>query len=209
MTSPDRSRWGGIAFTVGVVVFLLSRFRHLASVPDGALWLLIPAGFALWIVGLTAFRARYRPSTSAMGRRGLDLTVAGIVLLAVGHLGLLLHLMGPQLVRHLTGAAFVPVGLGTLLLTVGALLFGLDAVRGDVLPRLPALPLVTGLLGLAWMIFANDSRPVEGNPEAFMTMRTLFGLGWLGIALVFTTDTGGRRGAPSTESTVAAPAGRP
>jgi hypothetical protein len=189
MTTWDLHRWGGIAFTLGVVIFLLSRFRHLVGTPEGALWLLIPAGFALWIVGLIAFRARYGPRARGLGRSGLDLAVAGIVLLAVGHVGLLLHLLGPSVIRDIAGAGFVPVLLGTVLLAVGALLFGIDALRGDVLPRLHAAPLVTGLVGLAWMIFANDSRPDGTNPEAFIAMRTLFGLGWLVVALVFATHT--------------------
>jgi hypothetical protein len=63
---------GGIAFTLGVAIFLLSRFRHLVGTPEAGLWLLIPAGFALWIVGLTAFRARYGPRARGLGGSGLD-----------------------------------------------------------------------------------------------------------------------------------------
>jgi hypothetical protein len=199
MARSDRHRWGGIAFTLGVGIFLVSRFRHLVAMPEAGLWLLIPAGFALWIVGLTAFRARYGPRTRSLGRNGLVLAVLGLVLLAVGHVGLLLHLLGPPAIRHIGGAGFVPVLLGTVLLAVGALLFGTDALRGDVLPRLHAVPLVTGLVGLAWMVFANDSRPDGANPEAFLAMRTLFGLGWLVLALVLATDTDPGRGASSRD----------
>ena len=201
MKGVQRARWGGVAFVLGVVIFLLSRFRHLVGMPEAGLWLLIPAGFALWILGLVAFRAHYGPRARGIGRAGLHLTVVGIALLAVGHVGLLLHLVGPHAVRHVAGAGFVPVILGTFLLTVGALVFGLDAVRGDVLPRLRAAPLVTGLVGLAWMLFAFDSRPDGANPEAFLAMRTLFGVGWLVVALVLATDRSARR-----EGQVEAPA---
>ena len=47
------------------------------------------------------------------------------------------------------------------------------------------------------MTFAFDSRPDGNNPEGFLAMRTLFGIGWLVVALVFATDASGRRDATS------------
>ena len=61
MRAGQRARWGGAAFVLGVVIFLLSRFGHLVGVPEAGLWLLIPAGLALWVLGLTVFRAHDGP----------------------------------------------------------------------------------------------------------------------------------------------------
>jgi len=58
--------------------------------------------------------------------------------------------------------------MGTLLLVIGMLAFGIAALRGAVLPRWRAVPAITGVVGLLWILFAFDSRPVEGNPEAFL-----------------------------------------
>lgn len=189
---PDPTHREGVALGLGVLIFLLSRARHLVSFPEPALWVVLPTAFVLWTYGLAGFRARYAPRSSTIGRRGLRLTVVGVWLLTIGHLGLLVSLLGPatlpQVVRDVAGGGFVPVILGTLALSTGMLLFGLDVLRGGILRRLRGLPVTTGLVGIAWMLFANDSRPVEGNLEAFIAMRTLFGIGWLAIAAVFVAD---------------------
>jgi hypothetical protein len=200
MIRPDPTRRAGITLGLGVLIFLVSRFRHHLAFPEPALWIVLPTAFGLWIHGLAGFGARYGPRARALGRRGLRLTVVGIVTLTFGHLALLLHLLGPAVVphgvRYLAGAGFVPVILGTVVLSIGALLFGLDALRGGILPRLPALPLVTGFVGIAWMLFANDSRPDGDGFEAFLAMRTLFGLCWVAIAVVLATEAVGEESPP-------------
>jgi hypothetical protein len=85
-----------------------------------------------------------------------------------------------------------PARWGGSALLVGILLFGIAALRGDVLPRLRAVPVIAGVVGLLWMFLAFDARPVEGNPEAFLAMRTAFGISWLPLAYILLTDRGPR-----------------
>lgn len=183
MASSDRgstwTRWGGGALLAGMVVFIGSRFRHLIDPSDRILTIMLPLGFVLLLVGVVALAVRYR-GAHPLGDTGLALIVGGMVLLTVGHVGgFLVGLPGPW---------FLPIVVGTLVLVLGALSFGVPAARGEVLPRWGFAPLLTGVIGVLWIVFAFDARPDGGNPTAFVTMRTLFGLGWLPIAWVLMTD---------------------
>jgi len=177
-----RNRWGGLALLLGVLIFIGSRFRELVDPTDRFLAVFMLVAFAAWFVGLLALRAQYRPRVGRLGGAGLMLTLVGIGALALGHV--------PAFLLGLDGPWFVPIVLGTFALVAGVLLFGIAALGGKVLPRWRALPLVTGLVGLAWIVFAFDSRSVEGNPEAFLAMRTAFGVAWLPLALVLMSDRG-------------------
>lgn len=170
---------------VGVSIFIASRFRHIVDPDDRVLGALIVVGFASWLVGTWTLRRRFAPSSAQVGRAGLVTIFVGVASIAVGHLA--------SFVLVLPGPWFMPMVAGTLITVIGLLLFGIGTLRGDVLPRWRLVPLITGLVGLAWILFAFDSRPVEGNPEAFLMMRTLFGLSWLPLAYLLIRD--GRRNA--------------
>ena len=183
MTPAARNRWGGLALLLGVLIFIGSRFREHVDPTDRFLTAFMLVAFTGWFVGLLVLRAQYRPRVGALGGVGLMLTLVAIGLLTLGHVtSFLLELDGPW---------FMPIVMGTMALAVGVLLFGIAALGGGVLPRWRALPLLIGLVGIAWMLFASDSRPVEGNPEAFLVMRTAFGATWLPLAIVLMTDRGG------------------
>lgn len=138
-------------------------------------------GFGLWLVSLTALYARYAPLSGGRGRTGLGMSIAGIVLLAVGH---------PF--SFITGLDLLGlIVLGVLALAIGPLLFGLAcwptlAYGGvarpvEVLPRRwRFVPLFTGLPGLAW--FGNSGE------TAFFLFRTLFAAGRLLIGYVLFSD---------------------
>ncbi len=178
-------RTGGVALTAGVGIFLASRFRHTVDPDDRMLGALLVVGFAGWLVGAWALRAQYAPASPAEGRAGLVTIVAGITAVAVGHVA--------SFVVVLPGPWFMPIVAGTLVTVVGLLLFGVGALRRDVLPRWRLVPLVAGLVGLGWILFAFDGRPVEGNPEAFLLMRTLFGISWLPLGYIMVRDTSMRQ----------------
>ncbi len=191
--SLDRARWGGIALLVGVLIFLGSRFRHLVDPTDQMLGVLMVVAFGAWFLGLLALRSQYRRRSNLLGRVGLALSLVAVGLLTVGHVGaFLLELDGPW---------FMPIVLGTLLLVLGVLSFGIAALRDGVLPRWRAVPAIAGVVGLLWIMFAFDARPVEGNPEAFLLMRTAFGLCWLPLGYILLTD---RRATAGVEPATAA-----
>jgi hypothetical protein len=196
MTTETRNLLGGGALLMGVVIFIGSRFRDHIDPTDRFLTVFLLVAFAGWFVGLLALRARYRPRVRGVGASGLMLMLVGIGLLSLGHV--------TMFVLDLGGPWFLPILAGTLALAVGVLLFGVDALGGRVLPRWRALPLVIGLVGLAWILFAMDSRPVEGNPEAFLIMRTAFGVAWLPLAVILMADRDGDTdGTPPVRSPVA------
>ena len=200
MSGTKRNQWGGIALLIGVLIFIGSRFREHVDPTDRFLALFMLVAFAAWFAGLLALRARYRPRVGQLGGTGLMLTLVGIGALALGHI--------PAFLLELDGPWFMPIVFGTFMLVLGVLLFGLATLRGGVLPRWRLMPLVTGLVGLAWMLFASDSRPVEGNPEAFLVMRTAFGVAWLPLAVVLLFDREDERVASEDAPVHAEPDGR-
>ncbi len=176
MRSIQQMHWGGVALMLGALVFLPVKLRHLVDPDDSFLNIYLIAGFTLWLTGVIALNLRYRLRVGHVGKIGLLANILGIGLLAVGHLGEFLF------ARDL----FVFVILGTLTLITGALLFGIATLRADVLPTWRFLPLVIGLIGLAWVFLTNS----ETSRPAFLLLRTLFGLGWLLLGYVLWRDRG-------------------
>ena len=192
---------GGSAMLLGVIIFLGSRFRHHLDPSDRFLDVLVLVGFATWLAGLVALRAQYRDRVGPVGAAGLAMLLGGLASIAIGHLVMFVLGVG--------GAWFMAILAGMLLLMVGLLCFGASAVRRPVLPRWRATPLVAGVVGVLWMLFANDSRPVEGNLEAFLAMRTAFGVTWIPLGLILLTDRSRGSGRASTPAgTVEAGANR-
>ena len=174
-------RWGGPALMVGALMFMLTKTRGYVDPDDSMLGFFMFVGFGLWLVGLAALYARYAPVAGRLGKIGLGMAIAGIVLLAVGHP--VSFMTGPDL--------FGLIILGALALAIGPLLFGLaclptlaygaTARAVEVLPnRWRFVPLFTGLAGLAW--FGNSGE------TTFFLFRTLFAAGWLLTGYVLWSD---------------------
>ena len=110
-----------------------------------------------------------------LGKAGLVTSVVGLVLLAIGHPFSFMAEVD----------LFLLVVLGGLGLMIGPLLFGIAALRKEVLPRYwSALPLLAGLTGFAWFFFTNS----EGDRLPFIFLRTLFALRWLLLGYVLWSD---------------------
>ena len=174
-------RWGGPALMLGALMFMLTKTRGYVDPDDSLLGFFMFAGFALWIVGLAALYARYASVSGGLGKVGIGASIAGILLLAVGHP--FSFMTGPDL--------FGLIILGALALAIGPLLFGLaswpkllygpTASRIEVLPgHCRFVPLFTGLAGLAW--FFNNGE------TTFFVFRTLFAAGWLLMGYVLFAD---------------------
>lgn len=172
---PGPVRLGGLALMLGALMFMLTKARGYVDPDDSLLGYFMLAGFSSWLLGLAALYVRYGPVSGLLGKTGLGTAIVGIALLAVGHRFTFMTEV------DLFGLV-IPGGFG---LMIGALLFGIAALRREVLPRYwRALPLLTGLAGFVWVFFTNS----EGNRLSFMFMRTLFALGWLLLGYVLWSD---------------------
>ena len=177
MERARRIHWGGVALMLGTLVFLPVKIRHLVDPDDSLLGIFLWVGFTAWLVGLVALYSRYQARAGRLGKIGLITNIVGIVFLAIGHLGSFI----------LQTDLFLFVVVGTLGLIIGALLFGIAALRAPVLPTWRSLPLATGLLGLAWIFLTNS----ETSRGRFLVLRTLFGLGWLLLGYILWSDRSG------------------
>ena len=174
-TSSSLTRSGGLALMLGALMFMLTKARGYVYPDDSFLGYFMLVGFSSWLVGVAALCARYGPISGRLGKIGLGVAVVGVALLAVGHRSSFMTEMD----------LFLLVILGGFGMMIGALLFGIAALRREILPRYwRILPLFTGLTGFAWFFFTNS----EGNRLSFMFMRTLFALGWLLLGYVLWSD---------------------
>ncbi len=162
---------------LGALMFSLTKARGYVDPDDALLGYFIFTGFTLWLVGVVALYSRYGPVSGRLGKIGLGTAVVGVVLLAVGHF-----------FSFMTNVdLFMLVFLGALALMLGPLLFGIAALRREVLPRYwRALPLLTGLLGFSWLFFGtNDTGALTFS---FMFLRSLFAVGWMLLGYVLWSD---------------------
>jgi hypothetical protein len=167
-------RWGGLALMFGALMFSLTKARGYVDPDDSLLLYFMLVGFAAWLVGLAALYVRYASLSGKLGKAGLGMTFAGMVLLTVGHIFTFLF---PFLYLTTGTDLFLLVVVGVLALILGPFLFGIAALRMDVLPRRwRFLPLVTALIGIVWIFNSSDDGSLTFG---FMFFRTLFALGWL------------------------------
>lgn len=172
-------RSGGLALLSGALMFSLTKARGYVDPDDSLLGYFIFAGFALWLVGVTALYSHYGPVSGRLGRVGLGTALVGVVLLAAGH--------SISFMTQLD--LFVLVIFGALALMLGPLLFGLAALRRGVLPRTwRVLPLSTGLMGFCWLFFGSSD--TGETTFSFMFFRTLFAGGWMLLGYVLWSDAG-------------------
>lgn len=159
---------------LGASMFMLTKARDYVDPDDSLLGYFMLVGFSAWLVGVAALYVRYAPFSGRLGKTGLGVSLAGIMLLAVGHQ--FSFMSGVDL--------FMLVILGGLALALGPLLFGVAAARMDILPRYwRFLPLFTALAGFCW--FFTGEELVWG---VFIIPRTLFALGWLLLGYVLFSD---------------------
>ena len=157
---------------LGAFMFSLTKARGYVDPDDSLLGYFIFTGFTLWLVGVAALYSRYAPVSGWLGKTGLGTIVIGVLLLAIGH-------FVSFIMSFVTEAdLFELVILGSLALLVGPLLFGIAALRRDVLPRYwKFLPLFTALMGFVWLSFGGSE--TGQLTFSFMFFRSLFALGWL------------------------------
>ncbi len=191
-------RWGGPALMLGALIFSLTKARVYVDSDDSLLVYFMVVGFAAWLVGLAALYVRYASVSGGLGKIGLGMSFVGIVLLTAGHM-----FSFTSMYFLVGGDLFLLVLLGVLFLIAGPLLFGVAALRREILPRAwRFLPLFIGLMGLAWILNGSDDGSLTFG---FMFFRTLFAFGWFLTGFVLFSD---RRGAAAPMLRHPEPVGR-
>jgi hypothetical protein len=185
-------RWGGPASILGglwwLVIWILFLLTHGTGTENlqrrlfGLTWLdynrFLVIALLLFMVGLVNLGMRQQALSSRLGTVGYGLALSGLAFLILG-VTLEFWFMPwgsyPEAVWSTQ-----PAWIGGLMefiasrvLSVGLILFGIDIVRANVLPRWNGLPLILGLLLLA-------------SPFLHMTLYTggMFGFGWVLLGYV-------------------------
>ena len=172
-------QWGGVAFMLGNVLFLVNKFnemsrlflsRSMADVISGEDTLLIIIGQVALIIGYVAYFWLYAQRVRRFGKIALSLFCGGGILLAVAHVSFMSTVGFDVFI-------FVIIGLAVMLL--GLILFGIATLRQPILGRWQWLPLATGLMGfIGFFLFSG-----EEITAVFLFFRTLFALGLIALGL--------------------------
>ena len=170
-------QWGGIAFMLGNLLFIVNKVdemsRHFLGRPmrdviSGDDLLLILIGQVALIIGYVAFYKFYVQRVGRQGKITLWLFSGGGIVLAIGHVAF----MSSQ-----TDFMFFFVFIGLLLLLVGLIWFGVLNLRQPIMNGWKWLPLATGLMGfIGFFLFSG-----EDITPTFLAFRTLFALGLIGL----------------------------
>ncbi len=183
-------QWGGLAFAVGNVLFLVNKLdemsrlflsRPMPDVISGQNPGLILLGQAAVIIGYVSYYQFYASRTGQLGKYILRLFCGGGILLAIGHVTFMTDLDNylPASIASYREPMFFLVIIGLLLLLIGLISFGILALRRRVLARWRGLPLVTGLMGfIGFFLFSG-----EDINSTFLAFRTLFAIGLIGLGL--------------------------
>jgi hypothetical protein len=197
------ARWGGLAFVIGNVLFLVNKFNEMSRLflgrpmPDvisGQTPGLILLGQTALILGYVAYFRVYSPRLGQQGKTALRLFSGGGIVLAVGHVSFMSTLADTLPAWFLPYAEnlFLLVILGLLFLVIGLIWFGILNLRQPTLSRWPWLPLATGLMGfVGFFLFSG-----EQITAVFLFFRTLFALGLIGLGVRLWVEATGRVDAP-------------
>ncbi len=180
-------QWGGAAFMLGSLLFLVNKLnemsrvflsRSMPDVIDGQNTLLILIGQLAFIFGYVAFWQLYAQRAGRWAKNAMRLFCSGGVLVALGHTSFISSL--PSFAENL----FALVLLGMLLLVSGLICLGILNLRQPVMAHWRWLPLVTGLMGfIGFFLFSG-----EEISAVFLLFRTLFALGLLGLGFTMWLD---------------------
>lgn len=174
-------RWGGAAFALGNLLFLLNKLDDMARLFFGIVVedivssesvALVVVGQVLLAIGYVALYRFHAPRASRAGRASLRLFTGGGLALTVGHVTFL---------RRFVEA--VPFGESVFVLVLAGLLTSLVGLIGFGASRLRSrdwLPLATGVVGL--VAFLGVRGPVV--TPTFLALRTVFALGLIALGVV-------------------------
>jgi hypothetical protein len=186
MSGNNVHKWGGAAFVVGNLLFVVNKLDEMSRlflghrIPDvisGQDTALILLGQVALIIGFVAYYRFYAQRVGRFGMYALRLLSGGGIVLAVGHIS---FMSTAQRLFPFAEALFALVLLGMLLLLIGLFWFGVLTLRQPVLSDWGWLPLFTGLMGtLGFIVFGGEEKTAT-----FLVFRTLFALGLIGLGVI-------------------------
>ena len=183
-------QWGGLAFVIGNVLFLVNKLNEMSRLflgrptPDvisGQNLGLILLGQVALIIGYVAYYQFYSRRMGRPGKYALRLFSGGGIVLAVGHVSFMSALADylPSSIVSYAENLFVLVIVGLLFLLIGLIWFGILNLRQPTLNRWQWLPLATGFMGfVGFFLFSG-----EEITTIFLIFRTLFAFGLIGLGL--------------------------
>lgn len=190
ISSSKAHQWGGAAFMLGNVLFIVNKLdemsrlflsRPMPDVISGQDPLLILIGQVALMIGYVAYYQFYAPRVGRQAQYALRLFSGGGIVLAFGHVTFMSSLARylPSAIRPYAENLFLLVLVGLALLLAGLIWFGILNLRQPVLNHWPWLPLATGLMGfIGFFLFSG-----EEITAIFLLFRTLFALGLIGLGL--------------------------
>jgi hypothetical protein len=180
-------QWGGVAFVLGNLLFLVNKFNEMSHqflgrpMPDvisGQNPALIFFGQVALIIGYVTYYQFYSQRMGRWGKNALRLFSGGGIVLAFGHVSFI-SVLPPSILLYAENL-FLLVMVGLLFLLIGLIWFGTLNLRQPVLVGWPWLPLATGLMGfIGFFLFSG-----EEITATFLFFRTLFALGLIGLGVM-------------------------
>jgi hypothetical protein len=180
-------QWGGAAFVLGNLLFLVNKLNEMShhflgrSMPDvisGQNPALILFGQVALIIGYVTYYQFYSQRVGRWGKIALRLFSGGGIVLAIGHITFISVLPPPMLLYGEN--MFLLVMFGLMFLLIGLIWFGILNLRQPILIQWFWLPLATGLMGfIGFFLFSG-----EEITATFLFFRTLFALGLIGLGVM-------------------------
>jgi hypothetical protein len=196
MTKEKLIRFGGWALMLaGIDMVIAFSFGALYETPFGRTWVYEVIDSGLWIlaliffaIGFTALRHRYQDHLGALGKFSVS---AAPVLASISAVGILVGQ-----VFKLGDLAWFAFILGIMLMALATVLFGLDALKLQLLPRWHSIPLVAGALPLIVLVLSSLLNTAGANQQIFDVLFPIVLMAWSAgtIALGYLLQSGSQVG---------------
>jgi hypothetical protein len=191
-------RLSGWSFVMGAIIFIVVWLISIRDVPEYSRYnalskpidlyleyataILLPLMFLLLLVGMIGLYLRYGNNTNGFGKFGLIMGAIGGVLTLVAAIPM-----------FTSGAdwSWTAWMVGSILYFLGLVFFGISAVRGNLLPRWNALPILAGIwFPLLIIVLSQEDWNATQIIELVGFVGFLFtAIGLAGMGLLLKSDT--------------------
>lgn len=187
-------RLSGWSFVLGAITFLVAWLISIRDVPEYnpnnflsrpidlyleyTTVILLPATFLLLLVGMIGLYLRYRNKTNSLGKFGLIMGIIGGVVTLMAAIPMFTS--GPDW-------SWTAWMVGSILYFSGLVFFGISAVRGNLLPRWNALPILTGIW-FPLLIMVTSQMDWESSELISLGAFLLIAIGLAGMGYLLQSD---------------------